>query len=262
MRPLQRPRLPQGPVAWALVSGEYPWLGEELARRGVRALTTQADRRLPQPVQFHPDLQACPLPFEQMFVLQNSPLIPALGALGFQVEETTRAPSSAYPADALCGGFPWGSWLVGNPQALDGAILAGARRAGLEQLPVKQGYSACSVALVDESAAITADRGLYRALTAQGFQVLLIQPGHIQLPGYDTGFIGGCCGKLAPDKLAFAGALSSHPDGEAIRLFLKSRGVEAVELRDAPLLDVGGILPLVEAQGARWEKGTGKNTRN
>ena len=102
------------------------------------------------------------------------------------------------------------------------------------------------MALVDANHAITADRGLERALKAKGFEVLLIRPGFIELPGYDTGFVGGCSGKLAPDKMAFTGELSSHPDGELIRAFLKSQGISAVELRKGPLLDVGGILPLLQ----------------
>ena len=76
--------------------------------------------------------------------------------------------------------------------------------------------------------------------------MLLIQPGHIQLPGYDTGFLGGCCGKLAADKLAFTGQLDLHPDGQRIQSFLEQRGVTAVELTTGPLIDVGGIVPLME----------------
>ena len=94
------------------------------------------------------------------------------------------------------------------------------------------------------------DHPLYDRLFVEGFAVLLIRPGHIALPGYDTGFIGGCCGKLAPDELAFAGALSSRPDGERMREFLHSRCVAPVELREGPLVDVGGILPLREHCGS------------
>ena len=54
--------------------------------------------------------------------------------------------------------------------------------------------------------------------------------------------------------MAFAGQLSSHPDGELIRAFLKSQGISAVELRKGPLLDVGGILPLLHGEVERDEK--------
>lgn len=243
---LRHPRLPEGEATHVLASGEFPWLAEALERRGVTVVATQRDSRLPGPVQFHPDLQTCPLPDKQMFVLKNSPLQPALKALGFSLRETQCEPSGTYPGDALCGCFPWGPWLVGNPKAIDRAIAQEAQKQGLQPLPVRQGYSACSVALVDGESAITADQGMFQALRTKGFAVLLIRPGHIALPGYDTGFIGGCCGKLAPDKLAFAGALSSHPDGERMREFLHSRCVAPVELRESPLVDVGGILPLRE----------------
>ena len=53
-------------------------------------------------------------------------------------------------------------------------------------------------------------------------------------------------GKVARPGAAFAGALSSHPDGERMREFLHSRGVAPVELRESPLVDVGGILPFRE----------------
>ena len=38
---------------------------------------------------------------------------------------------------------------MGNPKAIDRAIAQEAQKQGLQPLPVRQGYSACSVALVD-----------------------------------------------------------------------------------------------------------------
>ena len=160
---LRHPRLPEGEATHVLASGEFPWLVEALERRGLTVVATQRDSRLPGPVQFHPDLQTCPLPDKQMFVLKNSPLQPALKALGFSLRETQCEPSGTYPGDALCGCFPWGPWLVSNPKAIDRAIAQEAQKQGLQPLPVRQGYSACSVALVDGESAITADRGMFQA---------------------------------------------------------------------------------------------------
>ena len=171
---LRHPRLPEGEATHVLASGEFPWLAEALERRGLTVVATQRDSRLPGPVQFHPDLQTCPLPDKQMFVLKNSPLQPALKSLGFSLRETQCEPSGTYPGDALCGCFPWGPWLVGNPKAIDRAIAQEAQKQGLQPLPVRQGYSACSVALVDGESAITADQGMFQALRAKGFAVLLI----------------------------------------------------------------------------------------
>ena len=59
---LRHPRLPVGEATHVLASGEFPWLAEALERRGLTVVATQRDSRLPGPVQFHPDLQTCPLP--------------------------------------------------------------------------------------------------------------------------------------------------------------------------------------------------------
>lgn len=243
---LQHPRLPEGRVSLALISGEAPWLQASLANLGVETLTTPQDERLPKPVAFHPDLQVCPLPDKRMFVLKGSLLAAALRELGCDLWETHEMPGDVYPQDVRCGGLVWGAYLIGNPKGLDRKLIQQAQHLGLGLMAVRQGYCACSIALVDRQSAITADRGLYQAFTAKGFQMLLIQPGYIRLPGYDTGFLGGCCGKLAPDKLAFAGQLAWHPDGKRIQRFLEQRGVTTVELTEGPLIDVGGIVPLLE----------------
>ena len=246
---LRYPRLPQGKVTHVLVSGEYPCLKASLEQRGIQVIETAADSRLPKPVRFHPDMQACPLLDKHMFVLKGNPLGEKLTLLDFSLKETAIEPGPTYPADALCDGLVWGKRLLGNPDAMDPAIQHSAEILGLSLLSCKQGYTACSVALVDKHSAITADTGIAGVLKGQGLDVLLIRPGWIKLPGYNTGFLGGSCGKLSPDKLAFTGQLSSHPDGKAIRAFLEQRGVAAVELSHGPLVDTGGILPLKEIRG-------------
>ena len=70
---LRHPRLPEGEATHVLASGEFPWLAEALERRGLTVVATQRDSRLPGPVQFHPDLQTCPLPDKQMFVFKEQP---------------------------------------------------------------------------------------------------------------------------------------------------------------------------------------------
>ncbi len=236
-------RLPEKPVKAALVSGEYPGLAEGLERRGVTPIKTLFDERLPAPVGCHPDMQACLLG-DETILLRDSPLRDKLAAWGLPSKGTKAAPLPSYPGDVLCNGFIWGGRLVGNPQTLDAAVLESARRQGLEILPVRQGYASCSVAVLDGKSAITADAGMAKQLGRAGFEILPIRPGFIVLPGYDTGFIGGCCGLLASGLLAVSGKLESHPDGDRIRAFIHSRNISIIELAQGPLLDVGGILPL------------------
>ena len=100
--------------------------------------------------------------------------------------------------------------------------------------------------LVTENAFITEDPSIAHTLEAHGKTVLRISPGDVSLSERHTGFFGGASGKIAPDKLAVTGRLARHRDGDAIRAFAAAHGVAVAELTDGPILDVGGILPLME----------------
>ena len=106
---------------------------------------------------------------------------------------------------------------------------------------VAQGYAHCSTCIVSENALITADFGIFKAAQDVGIDALLISSGHISLPPYDYGFIGGASGSCR-EKIYFCGVLNSHPDGEIIRQFCEKHGKIVVELFDSPLIDIGGIL--------------------
>ena len=237
-------RLPKAPAKALLISGQYPKLSNALARLGITAIATQEENRLPSTVRWHPDMQVCVLA-GRTFVLKGSSLLVRLAACGIQVEETFADPQAAYPGDVLCNVLSWGRWAMGNLKTVDRRVLQAAEEAGLEWIPVKQGYAACSTALVDENATITADPGVAQTLERSGVEVLRIRPGFVELPGYANGLFGGCCGKISLHKMAFAGRLDSHPDGQEIAAFLASHQVQPVELLDGPLLDVGGILPFL-----------------
>lgn len=240
---LRPSRLPQVRANSVLVSGEYPHLLCALEQMRITPFATEPDCRLPAQIAWHPDMQASVLG-SKLFVLQGGPLRKKLCQQNLECFETLQIPGDRYPTDAICNVLSWGQFVLGNPCTADGTILQEAKDAGFKWIPVKQGYTACSTAMVDKYAAITADPGVAAQLEKYGVEVLHIAPGHIALPGYQTGFFGGCCGKIAPDIMVFVGRLESHPDGKQIRDFLQIHGITAVELFDHGLLDVGGILSL------------------
>lgn len=61
---------------------------------------------------------------------------------------------------------------------------------------VPQGYTRCCLLPVDDTSFITSDNGIAKALIAAGADVLTIEQGHIQLTGFNYGFIGGCAGHI------------------------------------------------------------------
>lgn len=149
--------------------------------------------------------------------------------------------SNKYPNDILLNITIVGKNVFANTKYASKTILKSLEQNGYSIHHVSQGYAHCSTCIVNDNAIITADKGI--ALTAQniGIDVLLISEGHISLPPYDYGFIGGSCGSHK-DGIYFCGSLNHHPDGEGIRAFCQAHEKKVIELCDAPLMDVGGIL--------------------
>jgi hypothetical protein len=83
--------------------------------------------------------------------------------------------------------------------------------------------------------------GIANKLRNLGVNVLLIEPGHISLPPYEYGFIGGASG-VCGDKVYFLGNIKLHPDGERMEKFIRDAGLIPVNLSDEPLVDLGGLM--------------------
>ncbi|MEN8137003.1 MAG: DUF6873 family GME fold protein [Bacteroidota bacterium] len=103
-----------------------------------------------------------------------------------------------------------------------------------------QAYTRCSLSAINDNNFISSDRGIEKSLTALGFNVLLVDPKSILLPGFPYGFFGGTNG-IHNSKFYLIGSLKHHPEGEAIRVFLLKNNIEIIELYDGPLYDGGGI---------------------
>ncbi len=110
-----------------------------------------------------------------------------------------------------------------------------------EKVNVGQGYTRCSTMVLTENAVITEDIGLALHYKTLGYEVLIIEKGHVILPGFNYGFFGGS-GGVVENKLVINGALRHHPDGDAILQFVHSHGLKIIELHDDPLIDCGSIL--------------------
>jgi len=178
-------------------------------------------------IENHPDVFLC-----KLGVADDAPLVQATDAeLGM-----------GYPAESAFNAACTGRYLIHNLKVTSPRLLDEARTAGMICIHVSQGYTKCSTVIVDERSIITYDRGIARACTAfHDLDVLLISPDHVLLPGYKTGFIGGCSGRV-DDEVIFNGDLSAHPDFEAIRNFIEVRGLKCTWFDGYPLTDIGSIL--------------------
>ena len=176
------------------------------------------------PISCHPDILYCHLADGKVF--HGNP-----AQLGPQ-----------YPADCIYNACSTGRFFIHNLKITDPSLLALAEDSSLIKIHVSQGYTRCSTLPVDENSIITYDQGIARACREQnGPDVLLVRPGHVNLPGYNCGFIGGCGGRVG-NEIVFNGNLSAHPDFEAIKDFIQERGLGLVYFKDEPLTDIGSVI--------------------
>lgn len=115
------------------------------------------------------------------------------------------------------------------------------------------------------SAILTTDQGIAEAARRCGIDALFIPEHRIRLDGYDRGFIGGCCGLVDRNVLAFTGKVDTLECEDAVRAFLKKHNIEPLELTQGPMIDIGGILPLKELRPGEtraWGKKIGVIIQN
>ena len=158
---------------------------------------------------------------------------------------------ASYPADIPYNACSTGRYFIHNLKYTDPLLLETARKSGQILIHVSQGYARCSCLPINETSVITADRGIAAACRKSGLDVLLIETGHILLPGYPWGFIGGTAGKIGKEIL-FHGDLFSHPNGTEIRDFIEERGLKVIRFSCFPLTDIGSIFEGNQAENPRF----------
>ena len=218
-----------------------------LEARGYHTIAMPKCRRLSEAVASHPDMLT--LHLGDTLLTEGGYLSEARGIFDeivrlvprLKVEAITEKFAPEYPSDCLLNALPIGDMLFCRERSLSRDATELARVREMEIINVNQGYPACTVLALGKSHAITADRGMARAMQKVGIEVLLIEDGGIELPPHEYGFIGGAAG-VHGDKVYFIGDLLSHPCGGAIAEFCRSAGLEPISLGGGRLRDLGRII--------------------
>ncbi len=147
--------------------------------------------------------------------------------------------SSNYPKDIAYNIKVLGSNIIHNFKYTDTCVLKMAT--GMTRIDVPQGYSGCSICSLGDNALITSDSIIAKKALSRGIEVLSISPGHIILPGFDYGFIGGAS-FFYKNTLYFFGDATMHPDWKKIYSFCSKQNVSIMNLSDEPLWDYGSAI--------------------
>lgn len=114
----------------------------------------------------------------------------------------------------------------------------------VKKIDVRQGYSKCSICVVNDSALITSDESIYKKAIENKLDALKIKSGYIKLKSFDYGFIGGSTGLIEDNILAVAGTLKLHPNYADIKTFCKNYNVDILELGNEQAEDIGSIIKI------------------
>ncbi len=163
---------------------------------------------------------------------------------GYRLKILNREVCSPYPNDSVLNCVTVGNSLICNQKTVSQDLLNYAVNLGYNILPVNQGYTKCSICVVNDNALITDDLIIHNIASSNQIDSILISKGSVQLKGFDYGFIGGCSGLISKNKLLFNGDINYHKDCNRILDFLNKYNVEPIIIESEPLVDIGSIIPL------------------
>ena len=239
------PNLPERDVKTLICGSDDERILSFFNSCGINVILPEKNSDIATPVSCHADMSCLHLGYNSIIVdKRQKELKFALEEIGMRVYETYEKISGEYPDDiklnvALLEDFAIGSFRY-TDETLSELIKDKTK------INVKQGYSKCSVLVVNDHAIITDDESIFKAVSVIDIDCLLISKGDIILDGYDYGFIGGALGKISADTVVFFGNIEKHKDSDAIKLFLKKHSCRYVCTDDDVLRDIGGIVSLIE----------------
>lgn len=244
MKYIEKPNLPQGRVSLVAISEEAGESIKKLHSLGIKTIKVKPHSKLPVPVNSHADLQILHTKKNEIFCYEH--LFTGESEQKFIQHKISEKAGNMYPDDVRLNCAIMGNKIICNVKTVSRDVLEFAESNGLTVINVNQGYARCSICVVNENTIITDDKSIFAAAGNFFNDAQFISKGSIGLNGYGYGFIGGCCGKIDKNIIAFNGAIESHSDYKIIIDCLSRNGVKCVELHNNPLYDIGGIIPLCE----------------
>ncbi|MCQ2470859.1 MAG: hypothetical protein MJ147_02360 [Clostridia bacterium] len=247
IQPLQMPNLPQSRVRHVAVSDFSELLLSKLSELKIEPIITINSANLDEKINYHTDMLM--LNLSKGVILadksQKDNFVKLL-TIGYKYSEFNSQIKSPYPNDSLLNVVFMGDKLICNPKTIDNSIISYAKQADIKIIPVNQGYTKCSVCVLNDNAIITDDESIHTACENFKIDSLLISKGSVKLKGFNYGFIGGCTGLIDKNKLLFNGDINCHKDCNKMLDFLKKHCIKPVIIENQPLCDIGSIIPLTE----------------
>ncbi len=237
--------LPDKKVKLVAISGIKKNIIKNIEKHGIECIEIKNYPLLDLPIQSHADMQMLKLKNDIILLAKNLDYLKEkLEQHSFNAIIIDEDIMINYPNDILLNNVLVDNYCIGKYDVMPKKLIEYCTANNIEIVSIKQGYAKCSVAILNNKAIITSDKNISIVYKQLGFDVLLIPHGDIELPGYNYGFIGGCCGMIDKNIIAFTGNLNKYKFGQEVLTFLYKHNIEPLYLSNENLIDIGSILPL------------------
>lgn len=217
-----------------------------LKKLNIQIIKTIKCEEVDESISYHPDIVIHPLNPKTIIVAPNvfDYYVDKLSGMGIKIIKGEKFLDMQYPDDIAYNVGRLSGVAIHNFKHTDEKLKCYLKKEKLELINVNQGYTKCSLAILDQYTGITSDYPMYKKLINYGFKILLIEPGHILLEGQKYGFIGGASGNLDKNKFLLSGSIEEHPNKEDILEFVEKNNKKLIFLSEKRIVDIGTLISL------------------
>lgn len=241
------PFIPLKTAKVAIIDGRIDKeIEDNLKDLGVKIIKTIKCEEVDESIGYHPDIVIHPINHNTLVIAPNvfDYYVDKLNDMGINLIKGEKFLDSKYPDDIAYNVGRLSGIAIHNFKYTDEVLKFYLEKENLDFVNVNQGYTKCSLAVVGAESGITADYQIYKKLTSLGYNILLIEPGHVLLKGQKYGFIGGTNGTLCNGKSIISGNINEHPNKEKILNFFIENKSDLIFLSQKKIIDIGTIITL------------------
>lgn len=194
------------------------------------------------PEKHHADMQFSRIDRQ---TLVCAPLTSIKQTSGLDIIQGSIPLKEKYPENIAYNTLCFGNYIIHNTKHTAADVLSEAQKRHLKIIHTKQGYAGCSSISIplknNETLIISSDKGLISTLKKLNDNSIhtdyFEDTKSIILPGYDHGFIGGCCGYDEDLGLLVYGKINGQ-----LKELSEEYNFPILSIFDGNLTDIGGIL--------------------
>ncbi|SHJ11304.1 DUF6873 family GME fold protein [Lutispora thermophila] len=244
---LENPNLPQNKVK--IVVLDYRTDDEilsNLSNMGIEIIRTERCFELYEAIDGHPDILMHHVGGNSLVIAPNiyDKVAERFHKKGFALTKGATWLQRNYPQNIAYNVLRLGKLAFHNTKYTDPEIIRIYEKNDVRLVHVNQGYTKCSVCIIDENSVITHDIGVARVMEKHGIEVLVIEPGGIDIIGLNYGFIGGTSGLISKNTIVFTGSMKEMKCYNKILEYVALKGIDIKILSNKKIMDIGSIMPL------------------